>query len=149
MRKGITDNPAAVIEILENADVLWLALHDREGSYSVPVNFAHKDGILYVHSGCKGRKFEALCNGAPLSFSCASSMEPKDGGDSACNYGYRFKTVIGFGSPKRLKEDEAIKGLDTLTVKFAGKLLPYKEKALAATAVFAIDIASATARIKD
>lgn len=149
MRKGLTAETRAVEDIFHRTDVLWLALADADGPYCVPLNFAHKGNTLYVHSGMRGRKYEALCSGAPLSFSCAADMERKDGKEDACDYGYRFKSVVGFGVPRKLQGEEARSALDVLTLKFAGEPMPYKEKALAATAVFAIDMDSVTARLKE
>lgn len=147
MRKSVTTDPEAIKDVLNRATVLWLALHDSQGPYCVPVNFAVDQDTIYIHSGRKGRKFEALCSGAPLSFSCAVDLDPKTG-DGACEFSYRFKSVIGQGKPELLPETETERGLDAITMKHAGELLPYKEKVVQKTAVFAISINSATARIK-
>lgn len=148
MRKSVNSDPELIKDILDKAEYITLAMCDGEGPYSVPVNFAEKDGVIYIHSGRKGRKFANLETGAVLSFSAVVDLEPKTGED-ACAYGYRFRSVIGEGSPRLIEGDEAVEGLDIITLKYAGKLLPYKEKVLAVTAVFAIDIDSATARIKE
>ena len=148
MRKSVTSDPEVIKAILDKADYLTLAMVDEEGPYSVPVNFAEKDGVLYLHSGKKGRKLQGLLTGSPLAFSAVVDVEPKTG-DNACSYGYKFRSVFGEGTPRLLEGDEALECLDTITLKYAGELLPYKEKALAVTASFAIDVMSATARIKE
>ncbi len=148
MRKGLTDDPKVIQEILASTDVIWLAISDEVGPYSVPVNFAEKDGTLFIHSGKKGRKYAALMTGTPIAFSAATEMKRKHG-DSACNFGYNFHSVMGQGTPRHLEDDEMMQALDAITIKFAGKQLPFNEKVLAATAVFAIDVETVTARIKE
>ena len=149
MRKGVTDNPEVINAILDEAEVLWLALVDDHGPHCVPVNFGMVDGVIYLHSGKRGRKVAALNSGAPLAFSTVVDIESKES-DMACDQGYRFRSIMGRGIP-RLVTDEAerMAGLDAITLKHAGKLLPYNEKMLAITAVYAIDIESIQGRIKE
>ncbi|WP_319582054.1 pyridoxamine 5'-phosphate oxidase family protein [uncultured Pseudodesulfovibrio sp.] len=149
MRKSVTEEKTVVAEILNQAEVIWLALVDADGPYSVPVNFAVQGDTLYIHSGEKGRKAACLDSGAPLAFSVAVDMSLKTSDDNACKLGYRFRSVLGNGTPRRLTGEEKMRALDLLTVKYAGRAMPYNEKALAVTVAYAIDIASATARIKD
>jgi nitroimidazol reductase NimA-like FMN-containing flavoprotein (pyridoxamine 5'-phosphate oxidase superfamily) len=148
MRKDVTTDPAVIEDILARADALWLALVDADGPCSVPVNFAAADGCIYLHSGKRGRKAAALDAGSPLAFSAAVDLIPKTG-DTACKYGYKFRSVMGTGTPRRLEGDAMRAALDAITLKYAGELLPYEDKPLHATAAYAIDIASITARIKE
>ena len=149
MRKGVTNDPEIVADILEKGDVLWLALVDDRGPYCVPVNFALKDGVIYLHSGKNGRKAACLDSGAPLAFSCAVDVRMREGGDDACDQGYHFRSVMGTGRPRPAEGAEKTAGLDAITIKHLGRLLPYRDKVLPVTAVYAIDIDDATARIKE
>ncbi|ADU63590.1 MAG: pyridoxamine 5'-phosphate oxidase family protein [Pseudodesulfovibrio sp.] len=148
MRKDVTNDPAVTGDILARADVLWLALVDADGPYSVPVNFAAGDGLLYIHSGRRGRKAAALDSGAPLAFSAAVDILPKTG-DAACKYGYRFRSIMGTGVPRRAEGDDMRAALDAITLKYAGRLLPYEDTALAATVAYIVEITSLSARIKE
>ncbi|WP_316897078.1 pyridoxamine 5'-phosphate oxidase family protein [Pseudodesulfovibrio indicus] len=149
MRKGVTDEKSVVDEVLAKAEVLWLALNDQDGPYSVPVNFAHDGEVIYVHSGMKGRKAACLDSGAPLAFSCAVDVTLRDSDDNGCELGYLFRSVQGRGVPRPLSGDEKMRGLDAITLKYAGREMPYKDKVLAITNVYAIDAADMTARIKE
>jgi len=148
MRKSVTSDPELIKDVLDKAEYLTLALVDEEGPYSVPVNFAEKDGVIYIHTGKKGRKLQGLLSGDMLAFSAVVDVMPKTG-ENACNYGFKFRSVFGEGTPRLLEGDEARKGLDIITLKYAGKPLPYNEKVLPITATFAIDVMSSTARIKE
>lgn len=149
MRKSVTDDKAATADILDRADVLWLALNDGAGPHCVPVNFAREGETLYLHSGRKGRKAACLDSGAPLAFSAAVDMELKTSDENACELGYRFRSVMGRGTPRALDGDDKLHALDRLTLKYAGRELPYVDRVLAITRVYAIDIESATTRIKE
>ncbi|BDQ35125.1 pyridoxamine 5'-phosphate oxidase family protein [Pseudodesulfovibrio portus] len=149
MRKGVTHDPKVVSDLLARTDVLWLALTDESGPHCVPVNFAEEDGVIYIHSGRRGRKAACLDSGNRVAFSAALDIEKRKGGDDACNQGYRFKSVMGNGTPRELTGDEKMHGLDLITVKHLGRQLPYVDKVLPITAVYAIDIEEATARIKE
>ncbi|WFS63515.1 pyridoxamine 5'-phosphate oxidase family protein [Pseudodesulfovibrio thermohalotolerans] len=148
MRKDVTQDKSVVADILDGAEVVWLALADKDGPYCVPVNFASDGDTLYIHSGMKGRKAACLDSGAPLAFSAAVDMRLKTNDENACKLGYHFRSVMGDGTPRALAGDEKMRALDRITLKYAGHKLPYNEQVLGITAVYAIAITSATARIK-
>ncbi|QGY40175.1 pyridoxamine 5'-phosphate oxidase family protein [Pseudodesulfovibrio cashew] len=149
MRKGVTEDREVVEAILEKAEVLWLALVDGDGPYSVPVSFAEEGGVVFIHSGKRGRKAEALKSGGPVAFSCAVDVRMREGGDDACDQGYHFRSVMGRGVPRLAEGEEKMRGLDLITVKYLGRQLPYVDKVLPITDVWAIDVDTLTARIKE
>ncbi|MGL1861711.1 MAG: pyridoxamine 5'-phosphate oxidase family protein [Pseudodesulfovibrio sp.] len=149
MRKGVTDNQDVIKDVLDRAEVLWLAFADDEGPHSVPVNFAYTDGKIYIHTGKKGRKADAFNAGSPVAFSAAVDIEMRQGGGDACDQGYYFRSVMGRGTPRLTDGDEKMLGLNAITVKHLGKQLPYKEKMLPMTLVYAIDIENIKGRIKE
>ncbi len=149
MRKGLTDSLEAVKDVLDRADVIWLAMVDEDGPYSVPVNFAYLNEKVYIHTGKRGRKAAAFAAGSPVAFSTAVDVRMRKGGDDACNQGYVFRSVMGNGTPRLVEGDEKMAALDVLTIKHLGKQLPYNEKALAVTLVYAIDIETVNARVKE
>ena len=153
MRKDVTDDPQAVADILNRAEYATLALVDDDGPYSVPVNFGFEDGVLYLHSGKKGRKAEALrlaaSAGSRVSFSAAVDLEMKTG-EQACQWGYKFRSVLGSGHVRLLETPkDQLAALGVIMKKYAGSdSFPYDEKLLGITLVAAIDVDRATARLK-
>lgn len=148
MRKGVTNDPDAIRDVCGRADVLWLALCDDEGPYCVPVNFVLVGQTLYLHSGRKGRKARILTSGRPLAFSMAVDLKLRTG-DTACKYGYRFRSVMGRGIPRIAEGDERRTGLDALVRKYAGEVLPCDERVLEITEVFAVDMDATSVRTKE
>jgi uncharacterized protein len=153
MRKDVTDDQAVVAEILNRAEFVTLALADDEGPYSVPVNAAFEDGVLYLHSSKKGRKGLALRRAggehARVAFSAAVDLEKKTG-ELACQWGYTFRCVLGSGLVRVVeKSGDKVAALNTLMRKHAGRDdFLYDEGILDKTFVVAIDVDRATARLK-
>ena len=56
---------------------------------------------------------------------------------------------MGRGVPRLLEGDEKTAGLDAITRKHLGRLLPYVDKILPITSVYAIDVEQITARVKE
>lgn len=149
MRKSVTEDKAVIKDILDRAEVLWLALVDDQGPHCVPVNFAADGDVIYIHSGRKGRKAACLESGNAVAFSTAVDVRLRDSdADNACDQGYHFKSVMGSGTPRLLEGDEKLRGLDAVTVKYLGRQLPYLDKVLPVTVVWAIDVREVTARVK-
>lgn len=153
MRKDVTDDRAIIAEILEKAEFVTLALVDDEGPYSVPISHGYVDGVLYLHSSKKGRKADALRRAVEqngrVAFSAATDLEMKTG-ELACQWGYKFRGVLGSGTPRFIEgEAEKRAGLGAIMKKYAGNDdFPYDSGILSKTAVIAIDVDRATARLK-
>ncbi|MDO9083597.1 MAG: pyridoxamine 5'-phosphate oxidase family protein [Humidesulfovibrio sp.] len=153
MRKDVTDDQAVVAEILNRAEYVTLALVDDEGPYSVPVNAAFADGVLYLHSSRKGRKAEALRRavgaGARVAFSAAVDLAPKTG-ELACQWGYMFRSVLGSGLVRVVEPSgDKVAVLNALMRKHAGRDdFAFDQGILDKTLVVAIDVDRATARLK-
>lgn len=161
MRKDVTEDRAVVAEILQKAEYVTLALVDDGGPYSVPVSHAFEGGVLYFHSSKTGRKAEALRmavgqdgqgghgQGGRVAFSAAIELKPKTG-PLACDWGCTFRSVLGSGVPRFIQDEgEKKAALNALMRKYAGRDdLPYDDGVLARTAVIAVDVDRATARLK-
>ena len=148
MRKSVSNDPALVAEILDQAEVLHLALADAAGPYCVAVNFAREGRTLYLHTGLKGRKAAALAAGGLLAFAAETGLEKKQG-EKACQWGYRFRSVQGRGTPRFLEGADKRRALGLIMRKYAGSDdFPYDENILEQTGVAAIAVEAATARVK-
>ncbi len=148
-RKGASDDPALVQQLLARAEVLHLAMRDEGGLHVVPVNFAQAGQTLYIHSGKAGRKAAALTAGAEVAFSAIAAMAPKVS-DEACHFGYSFESVAGAGQAHRVTDDQERRiALAAINEKYGAGGLAVDEGAFARTVIFAVEISRATARVKD
>lgn len=98
-----------LLAVLAECKVCRLALVDEEGIYVVPSNFGFidRDGQLtiYLHSAKDGRKVRAVAQGTAAGFEldCAHELML---GPTACEHGYRFKSIIGNGQASLVSDLE-------------------------------------------
>ncbi len=122
--KEITDI-GEILEIVAKCKFCRLGLSENNFPYIVPLNygFSYDDGrlILYFHGATEGRKIDIVRknNNACFEIDCDTKLIE---GEKACNYGYEFKSVIGFGKIVFLDTvDEKVAGLNRLMKHQTGK----------------------------
>lgn len=93
--KEITDR-AELGGILREARVCRLAMADGDRPYLVPLTFALDGDDLVLHSARVGRKIEILRRNPAVCFEVEEGVEVAPGA-GACEFGMRFRTVIGSG----------------------------------------------------
>ncbi len=148
MRKDVTSDPAVAAAILGRAEMLHLALCDAAGPLAVTVNFVFHGGRILVHSAFKGRKAQALLRGGVAAF-CAQVDVEKKRGDTACAWGYRFRSVMGQGLVRAVDDpQQKMLVLRLFAEKYTDGDSAVDERIAEKTAVFAIEPAALTARLK-
>lgn len=91
---------AELMAIVEACPIVRIAMQDEAGLYLVPMNFGYSleagQLVLYLHSAREGRKARAFDRGAAVAFEmdCDYELLP---GQTACQYGCRFRSVVGTG----------------------------------------------------
>ncbi len=138
--KQITDD-ATLEEILRKADVCRVAMCDGDEPYLVPVNFGYRDRALFIHSAREGRKIEILSRNNRVCFEAETDVEILRG-DSACDWGARYRCVIGTGRARFIEESlEKKRALDIIMRKYSGTGDHlYDEKKVDAITVIRVDI---------
>lgn len=138
--KELTD--ARLIEnILEEAEVIRLAMVDEGEPYLVAMNFAYADGAIFLHSALEGRKVDILKKNDRVAFQTETDMkillEPE-----ACNCTTQYKSVSGSGRAVLVSEkQEKIKALDAIMKKYSGRTgFEYPDAALNKTLIIRVDI---------
>jgi len=89
--------------------------------YVVPVFSALRGGRLYVHCAEEGKKLELLAANPRV---CVEVDECRGifPADKPCAFTSVFRSVIGFGTARRVEEGEAKReALDLLMAKYAGR----------------------------
>jgi uncharacterized protein len=118
--KEITDRKE-IDSIMKRALVCRIALVDSGSPYLIPVNFVVYDGHLYFHSAQEGKKLEILKKNNQVCFEIEDAVEIVRG-ESACSWGTKYLSIIGFGRALLIEETEAKKKvLNLLMEKYAGK----------------------------
>lgn len=133
--------------ILQSAPVCRIALIDDGRPYMIPVNFAVRDRHLYFHSATSGKKIDILRKNLSV---CFEVDIPGDlvSGETACSWGMKFKSVIGFGEAFFVSaNDEKKKALNILMKKYSGReSFYYSDEALDKVLVIGVRIKEMTGK---
>jgi uncharacterized protein len=139
--KQITD-VSAIEDILRRALVCRLALCDEGRPYIVPLCFGYKDNALYFHSANAGKKLDILRKNNNVCFEVDIDNEPVKIGQ-ACNWGMKYKSVIGFGKAVFIETAELKReALDVIMGHYSNGDFKYSEEAIKNIEVIKVEIES-------
>ena len=106
------------ISILNKCKVCRIGLSENNIPYIVPLNYGYVSDnnkiTLYFHSALEGKKIDVIKNNNKACFEidCDTGLIE---GEDACNYGYSYKSIIGFGEIIILENnEEKIYGLNRI-----------------------------------
>lgn len=130
-------------EVLAAAEVIFLALHNGEYPYCLPVNFARDGERLYIHCAHEGLKLDCVRRDPRVAFSCAADISIDR--EEASTY---YKSVCGTGTA-RIVEDMAEKqyALDCIGSRYAARCpRPTPEATARRVTIVRIDILTLTGK---
>ncbi len=97
---------AAVEEVIARARVCRLAMSLEGRPYVVPLNFGYADKTVYIHCAKEGRKLDMIAANPLVCFEVDLDHEIETA-DKACKFGFKYKSVIGFGTASLVEGHEA------------------------------------------
>jgi len=137
---------AAIEDILSRATVCRLGLCDGGRPYVVPLCFGYKENALYFHCAMEGKKLEILRKNENVCFEVDIEHELIKG-EAACDWGMKYKSVIGFGKAVFVEDAESKrKALDIIMQQFSEKSFEYPANAIENTVVIKVEIESMTGK---
>ena len=144
--KQITD-PEILNKILNESHICRLGLVENGEAYIVPVNFAHADGIIYIHSALAGRKIDIIRSNNRVSFEMELDHSLVTS-DIPCGWTEKYRSIMGKGSIIIDNDMNSKKqGLDLIMRKYGAKMeLNYDEKILARMMILKLTIESYTGK---
>jgi nitroimidazol reductase NimA-like FMN-containing flavoprotein (pyridoxamine 5'-phosphate oxidase superfamily) len=106
------------INVIKKCKVCRIGLSENNMPYVIPLNYGYnfENDILtlFFHSAREGKKFDIIKNNnnACFEIDCDARLIEAE---KACNYGYAFRSMIGFGKIVILEDlDEKIDGLNKI-----------------------------------
>lgn len=96
-----------ISEIIQSCDCCRLGLMEENGVYVVPLNFGytcvHGEHAFYFHCAREGKKLTLIRRNPAVGFEmdCHHAVLP---GASACDFAFRFRSVIGKGIAALVEE---------------------------------------------
>jgi len=135
-------------QIIRSARICRLAMVDDGEPYIVALNFGFQGTTLYFHSALEGRKIGLLKKGPKVCFQIDTEHELVTA-DLPCNWGMRYASVVGYGVSRFIEGlEEKRAALSIIMAQYSDADFSFSEDAVAATAVFAVDIATMTGKRK-
>jgi len=143
--RKITDQ-AEIEAVLNEAMVCRIGLADGGEPYIVPVSFGYGDGSISIHSALEGKKI-ALMEKNPRCCIEADICDRLVKGDRPCEWGMRYRSVIGYGRAAILTDPEEKKhGLNCIMQHYGGGTYDFSKKDLECVTVIRIPLESVTGK---
>jgi nitroimidazol reductase NimA-like FMN-containing flavoprotein (pyridoxamine 5'-phosphate oxidase superfamily) len=129
-------------QIIDRCKVCRIAMQDNAGLYIVPMNygytFENNQLVLFFHSAKEGRKINALKENGHVCFEMDCGHELISG-QTACNYGYSYESIIGNGKAVFIDNIEEKKtGLSAMMKHQTGQDFLFDERMVNSVSVFKI-----------
>ncbi len=134
-----------ILDVLDSGKIIQIAFIDKEEPYIVTLNYGYvlenEKLKLFFHSANEGRKIDCIKNNPNVCFSI-SICDPLVEGENACNYGMKYRSVIGYGKIRIIENDEErLEGLNMLMKQYTGKdNWTYNDEMLKKTTVSCLEV---------
>jgi hypothetical protein len=133
-------------EIIRRAKVCRLAMSVADQPYVVPLCFGYEPGALYFHSAGEGKKLDMLETNDKVCFEFDIDQEFIEA-ENACDWGLRYRSVIGFGRAAILEESEKKRrGFDLIMRQYSDRSYTYPDGEVMGTTIIKVDISSMTGK---
>jgi uncharacterized protein len=143
-------NQFEIDKIIDDCQALTMSMVDDAGMpYAVPMNFAYKDGYIYLHGAPAGKKMGILEKNPNVVLSFFTGLQlSKVNEDVACSYGMKYKSVLLFGKVEFIEDfDQKMELLNEVMAKYTGrKNFEYNAPAVNNVAVFRVKIEKSDGR---
>jgi uncharacterized protein len=137
-------NQFEIDNIIDDCQALTMSMVDETGMpYAVPMNFAYKNGYIYLHGAPMGKKMEVLKKNpnVVLSFFTGLALS-KVNEDVACSYGMKYKSALLFGKVEFVDDfEEKKKLLNLIMEKYTSRVdFEYNAPAVNNVSVFKVNV---------
>lgn len=117
-KRQVTDR-TSIQNLVEEAQVVRIALNGEDYPYVVPVNYGYEwedDQLtLFVHGACEGKKVSMIKNDPKVAVELDGNHKLVEGTMNAATYSYAYQSLIGFGKAEIVEDlEEKRKALHVL-----------------------------------
>ena len=141
-----------ILSILDKCKVCRVAMVDDGMPYIVPLNFGYScdNGVtvLYFHSAFQGRKIDIMRKNPNVCFEADCSHKLTEG-ETACDFGYLYESVIGEGTIAFIEDDEEkAAALNRIMLHQTGREFKFKADMMKSVAVYKLIVSSLSGKAK-
>lgn len=142
--------PAEIEAIIRKCPYCMVGITDPEGNpYVVPMNFAYRDGVIYLHSGPEGSKVEMLehNNNVCITFSLGHKLVYQHE-KVACSYSMRSESVMCRGKVEFIEDmGEKRNALDVIMRHYTNNEFNYSDPAVRNVKVWKVPVDRMTGKV--
>lgn len=110
--------------IIDKCDACHLGMASEDAvPYVLPMNFGYDQGVLYLHGGPGGKKFDVLGKNNKVCAAFSADHELKLRHEHvACSYFMKYRSVLLHGTAEMITGyDEKVTALNIIMKKYTGK----------------------------
>lgn len=112
----ITDD-SLIEQVITSCEICTVGMVDENNlPYAIPLNFGYAEGVIYLHSGPKGRKLEILKHNPEVCIVMSTGHEMYIQSENvACSYGMKYKSVMMKGKVEFIEDiDDKVQALSMI-----------------------------------
>lgn len=133
-------------EIISKSQVFRLAMVDGDKPYIVPLCLGYDGKSIYFHCARDGKKTDVLKKNSNVCFEF-EEVGPLEESDKPCNWGIKYRSIIGSGKAVLLEDlEEKKNGLDLVMKQYTDTPFQFEDRMVAAVTVMRIDIEEITGK---
>jgi hypothetical protein len=133
-------------EIIRLAKICRLAMSVGDQPYLVPLCFGYEPGALYFHSAGEGKKLDMLETNDKVCLEFDIDHEFIEA-ENACDWGMKYRSVIGFGRATILEDnEEKNRAFDLIMRQYSDRSFTYPDSEVKGTTIIKVDILSMTGK---
>jgi hypothetical protein len=116
--------------------------------YIVPLNFAVKDEVIYLHSSRTGKKMDILRQNSNICIAFSTDHQLRFQDETvACSYSMKYRSVLVYGHIEFIEDaDQKIEAMNIVMSKFTGKEFSYNAPAIREVCVYRVVITDMTGK---
>jgi nitroimidazol reductase NimA-like FMN-containing flavoprotein (pyridoxamine 5'-phosphate oxidase superfamily) len=129
--------------IIHASPVCRMAMARDNQPYLVPLSFGYDGSAVYIHTAARGKKIDFIQANPRVCIEFEHQVSLVGEDNLACKWSFKFKSVIGFGTIRELRDPEQKQqGLDQIMRHYSDKAWTFDPKAVEKTRVWRIDLES-------
>lgn len=124
MKSRMITDQSLTDAVINACDVCFVGMVDENNKpYTLPLNFGYHDGIIYLHTGPKGKKLEILRKNPNICLVMSTGHEMYHQSENvACSYAMRYKSVMVSGKVAFIDDlDEKVNALSAIMKQYTGR----------------------------
>ncbi len=99
MKNRTLDNPRDILDIIQNCNVCYVSMVDKENKpYVIPMNFGFADNTILLHGAKQGKKIDILKNNLNVCIVFSTDHQLRwQNEDIACSWSMKYRSVLAYG----------------------------------------------------